>query len=101
MSPNMRPCPECSRVISAQGLPNHRRFVHKAPLGTPASAASTGQSEGGANPVVVLALVAAAVVVVILVATYTLRRCPKCDGLSIVRRDSVLGLCPNCRVAAP
>lgn len=101
MSPNMRACPECSRVISAQGLPNHRRFVHKAPPGTAASPTNTGQGEGGVSPVVVLLLVAATVAVAVLVATYTLRRCPICDKLSVVRRDSPAGPCPNCRVALP
>src|SRR6185437_1189462 len=101
MPVNARACPECSRVISAQGLPNHRRFVHRAPLGTAASAGNTGQGEGGVSPVVVLLLVAAAVAVVVLVATYTLRRCPKCDRLSVVRRDSVPGPCPSCRMAIP
>lgn len=101
MSRHMRACPECSRVISAQGLPNHRRFVHKASLGTAANAASTGQSEGGVSPVVVFLLVAAAVAVAVLVATYTLRRCPICDKLSVVRRDSAHGPCPDCRVAIP
>jgi hypothetical protein len=101
MSPNMRPCPECSRVISAQGLPNHLRFVHKAPLGTAPNPANTSQGEGGVSPVVVLLLVVAAVAVVVLVATYTLRRCPKCGRVSVVKRDSIPGACPNCQVAIP
>lgn len=99
MPPNMRPCPECSRVISAQGLPNHRRFVHRAPVGASAQARSTGDVEGGVSPVLVFALVAAAVVAVVLVATYTLWRCPHCDRLSVVRRDETISVCPRCKAA--
>lgn len=99
MPPNMRPCPECSRVISAQGLPNHRRFVHRAPVGTFAQAPSTGDAEGGVSPVLVFALVAAAVVAVVLVATYTLWRCPNCGKLSVVRRDENITACPKCKAA--
>jgi hypothetical protein len=95
---NARSCPECSRVISAQGLPNHRRFVHKAPLGT-ASGANAGDGESGVSPVLVIALVAAAVAIVVLIATYTLWRCPHCGRLSIVRRDKTVSACPKCQVA--
>lgn len=100
MPPNMRPCPECSRVISSQGLPNHRRFVHRTPVGAAAQAPRTGGAEGGVSPVLVIALVIAAAVAVVLVATYTLWRCPHCDRLSIVRRDETIATCPKCKAAA-
>ena len=101
MPVNARACPECSRVISAQGLPNHRRFVHQALLGSTAPAASAGDAEGGVSPVLVVALVAIAIAAVVLVATYTLWRCPHCDRLSVVRRETTITTCPKCQVAIP
>lgn len=100
MTMNAQACPECSRVISAQGLPNHRRFVHRATLGSTVSTASPGEGEGGLGSVVALLLiVAAGVGVVVLVVTYTLRRCPQCERLSIVRRDQAVTACPKCQAA--
>jgi hypothetical protein len=98
---NARSCPECSRVISAQGLPNHRRFVHKAPLGAAAPAANTGDGESEMSPVLVIVLVAVAVAAVVLVATYTLWRCPHCSRLSVVRRSEAVTTCPKCQAAVP
>jgi len=89
-------CPECTRVVSSQGLPNHRLFVHgvvKAPRvqGDPVSGA-----RGNGIPWGTIALLVGGAVVIFLIVTYTLWRCPQCAKLSVVRRDDVIAACPKC-----
>lgn len=90
-------CPECSRVVSSQGLPNHRRFVHGVPGAASAAPAETGQW----IPWGTVALVVVAVAAVIAIVTYTVWRCPHCARLSIVKRDQAITTCPKCLAAMP
>jgi len=89
-------------MISVQGLPNHRRFVHQAPGGSaPRSGPMADPGPSGVNPILVVALVAAVVVAVVVVATYTVFHCSNCGRYSVVKRDPVTTSCPKCQKALP
>lgn len=100
-------CPDCSRVLSPQGLPNHMRFMHGKPTGAPppsrgvgTESAPQGKRMNGQAALAAILVIVAAAVVVYLAVTYALMHCSNCDRWSVVARGSS-NACPKCGQAWP